>query len=232
MKRLTAMGCSLFLLLGSLWAKEGDRKTEVDRLTKAGEILDEVMATPDKGIPEEIVAHAKCVAVVPSMMKAGFGIGGQYGQGVVTCRTANGWSGPAFYRVAGGSFGLQIGGEAIDLVMLVMNDKGFKNLLASKFKIGADASAAAGPIGRHAGGDTDITMRAEILSYSRSRGAFAGLTLNGNVVQQNGGDTRDFYGHNVAFRDILLGTVKPPTASDAFLTSVRKNLAEPRATAK
>jgi lipid-binding SYLF domain-containing protein len=223
MKQFAVLFCSLFLLLGSLWAKGGDRRTETSRLEKAGDILNEIMSAPDQGIPQEIVAHAKCVAVVPSMLKAGFGLGGQWGQGVVTCRTAAGWSGPAFYRVAGGSFGFQAGGEAVDLVMLIMNDRGFKDLLASKFKIGADASAAAGPIGRHAAGDTDITLRAEILSYSRTRGVFVGLTLNGNMVQQNAGDTRDFYGRNVAFRDILTGKVKPTSGAEPFLDSVHKN---------
>ena len=156
---------------------EGDRAKLRDRLDKAGNILDQITSAPDKGIPQDILAHAECVGIIPTMMKAGFVLGGEYGQGVVTCRTTRGWSAPAFYRLGGGTFGLQIGGEAVDVVMLFMNDRGVQSLLAHKVKIGADASASAGPVGRTAAADTNIALHSEILAYSRSRGLFAGVSL-------------------------------------------------------
>src|SRR5438876_9989334 len=143
------------------------------------------MSTPDKGIPEEILGNAKCIAVVPSLLKGGLGFGGAYGRGVATCRTANGWSAPAPFGIKGGSVGFQIGGQAVDLIMVIMNDEGMQNLLSSKFKLGADASAAAGPVGRHAEGATDWKMRAQVLTYSRARGLFAGITLNGAVISED-----------------------------------------------
>src|SRR5215471_1771211 len=144
-------------LAPAAWAgdEKGSAEEELHRMDAAATVLNEVMATPDKGIPQEVMESTKCVAVVPSMKKGGFVVGASYGKGVATCRTATGWSAPAPFRIAGGSFGLQIGGEAVDLVMLIMNDKGMRNLLNSKFKLGADASVAAGPVGRHAEGDTD-----------------------------------------------------------------------------
>jgi lipid-binding SYLF domain-containing protein len=145
----------------------------------AATVLDEIMGTPDKGIPEELLDSAECVAVIPSMVKIGFVFGGRHGRGIATCRTTTGWSAPAPFSVTGGSRGLQIGGEAVDVVMLVMNDQGMEKMLSSKFKVGADASAAAGPVGRHAEGTTDWKMRAVVITYSRARGAFAGLTVNG-----------------------------------------------------
>src|SRR5512142_2517137 len=174
------------------WA-EGDRDKVLDRVTEAGTVMNEIMAAPDKGIPEEILGSAECVAVVPSFLKGGFIVGGAYGKGVATCRTPNGWSAPAFFRMEGGSFGFQIGGEAADLVMLIMNEKGMQHLMSSKFQIGADAAAAAGPVGRHASADTDWKLRAEVLTYSRSRGLFAGVTLKGNTLRQDKDDTRAFY---------------------------------------
>lgn len=203
-------------------AAEGDRGKLANRLDNAGRIMDEIMSAPDAGIPQEVLDNAKCIAVVPSMVKAAFGLGGQYGQGVVTCRTKDGWSAPAFYRVSGGSFGIQIGGQAVDLIMLFMNDRGMSTLLNSKVKLGVDASVAAGPVGRTAAADTDAAFRAEVLTYSRTRGVFAGLSLNGSFVQQNGGDTRDFYGRNYTFRSILSGEVKAPEAAQPFLGPVAK----------
>lgn len=203
-------------------AAEGDRGKLANRLDNAGQILDEIMSAPDAGIPQEVLDNAHCIAVVPSMVKAALGLGGTYGQGVVTCRTETGWSAPAFYRVSGISGGIQIGGQAIDLVMLFMNDRGMTTLLSSKVKLGADASVAAGPVGRHAAADTDAAFRAEVLTYSRTRGVFAGVSLNGTFVQQNGGDTRDFYGRNYTFRSILKGEVKSPEAAQPFLSSVAK----------
>src|SRR6266404_1533695 len=166
-------------------------ESEADRVESAASVMNEIMSTPDKGIPEEILASAKCVAVVPSMLKGGFVAGGAYGRGVATCRTGNGWSAPAPFSIKGGSFGLQIGGQAVDLVMVIMNDEGMQNLLSSKFKLGADASAAAGPVGRHAEGATDWKMRAEVLTYSRARGLFAGITLNGAVITEDKDATRE-----------------------------------------
>ncbi len=203
-------------------AAAGERDKIVDRVEAAGTVLDEIMAAPDKGIPEEVIGSAQCIGVVPSLLKGGFIVGAAYGKGVVTCRTEKGWSAPAFFRVEGGSFGLQIGGQAVDLVMLVMNEKGMRNLLSSKFKIGADASAAAGPVGRHAEAATDWKMRAELLTYSRARGLFAGISLNGAVVKQDKDDTRTFYGRMVSFRSILTGAVAPPTGSEPFLKAAAK----------
>lgn len=203
------------------WAA-GDRDKVVDRVDSAATVLDEIMAAPDKGIPEEVIGSAQCIGVVPSLLKGGFIVGAAYGKGVVTCRTDKGWSAPAFFRVEGGSFGLQIGGQAVDLVMLVMNDAGMRNLLSSKFKIGADASAAAGPVGRHAEAATDWKMRAELLTYSRARGLFAGISLNGSVVKQDKDDTRNFYGRMVSFRSILTGVVAPPAGSEPLLKAAAK----------
>lgn len=199
-----------------------NREKIVDRVDAAATVLDEIMAAPDKGIPEEVLGSAQCIAVVPSLLKGGFVVGAAYGKGVVTCRTEKGWSAPAFFRVEGGSFGLQIGGQAVDLIMLVMNDNGMRNLLSSKFKIGADASAAAGPVGRHAEAATDWKMRAELLTYSRARGLFAGITLNGEVVKQDKDDTRDFYGRMVSFRSVLTGLVAPAAGSEPFLKAAAK----------
>lgn len=213
-------------------ADEKDTSEEVHRLDAAANVLNEIMGTPDKGVPQEIMESAKCVAVVPSMLKGGFVVGANYGKGVATCRTPTGWSAPAPFRIAGGSVGFQIGGEAIDLVMIVMNDKGMRNLLNSKFKLGADASVAAGPVGRHAEGDTDWKMRAEVLSYSRARGVFAGVALNGAVISQDNDETRVLYRENASFNQILTGSIPPPAGSDNFLATVKKYSAEAKANAK
>ena len=151
------------------------------------------------------MGSAECVAVVPSMLKGGFIFGARYGRGVASCRTPKGWSAPAFFTIKGGSFGLQIGGQAVDLVMLIMNDDGMKNLLNSQFKLGADASVAAGPVGRHAAADTDWKMKAQVLSYSRARGLFAGLELSGAAIGQDKDSTREFYGRMVPFKTSLTG---------------------------
>jgi lipid-binding SYLF domain-containing protein len=225
MKRFVLILAAVALCVPA-FADEGDRGKLGDRLENAGNIMKEIMDAPDKGIPEEILAKAKCIAVVPSLMKAALGLGGQYGQGVVTCRTASGWSAPAFYRVGGGSIGFQIGGQAVDVVMLFMNDRGMNSLLTDKVKLGADASVAAGPVGRHAAADTDATLRAEVLTYSRTRGVFAGVSLNGSWVQQNDGDTRDFYGKRLSFRTILKGGVPAPEAAQPFLNAVRSAVHE------
>jgi lipid-binding SYLF domain-containing protein len=210
-----------------------DVSDEVKRMDQAASVLNEIMGTPDKGIPQEILESAKCVAVVPSMLKGGFVVGANYGKGIATCHTATGWSAPAPFKLAGGSFGFQIGGEAVDVVMLIMNEKGMRNLLNSKFKLGADASVAAGPVGRHAEGDTDWKMRAEVLSYSRARGVFAGVALNGAGISQDQDETRILYGGNdPSFEKILTGGVPAPAGADTFLSTVKKYASEAKANAK
>ena len=202
-----------------------DSKAETDiakRLDNAAHVLDEIMGTPDKGIPKDILSDAKCIVVIPSMINIAVGFGGRHGKGVGTCRTPQGWSAPAPITIAGGSWGLQIGGEATDLVMLVMNQRGMDHLLSSKFKVGAEISGAAGPVGRQASGDTDWKMKAEVLSYSRSRGAFAGIDLNGAVVKQDKDETALLYGKFIPFETILSGKVPPPESAHTFLATVQK----------
>jgi lipid-binding SYLF domain-containing protein len=211
------------------FAADADNKnlsTEVKRVASAATVFDEIMATPDQGIPREILESARCVAVIPSMIKGGFVLGARYGKGVATCRTKAGWSAPAPLTIAGGSWGLQFGAEAVDVVMLVMNDKGMQNLLASKFKLGAEGSVAAGPVGRQAEANTDWKMRAEVLTYSRARGAFAGLELNGAVIKQDDDDTRVLYGKAVPFNRILSGAVPAPAGTHRFVATVSKYAAE------
>ncbi|HEY1649732.1 MAG TPA: lipid-binding SYLF domain-containing protein [Terracidiphilus sp.] len=202
------------------WADQSKEQID-DRLQKAAEVLHQVMATPDKGIPQEVIDHAKCIAVVPHLVKGGFVFGAEGGRGVATCRTEHGWSAPAFFDVEGGSWGLQIGVEGIDLVMVFQNDKGMQDLLSSKFQVGGDASAAAGPVGRHASADTDWKMNAEILTYSRAKGAFAGLTLNGAAVHRDDDAMRTMYGPDASTRTVLSGQVPPPVSAHAFLSAVR-----------
>src|SRR6266700_614732 len=193
-----------------------------DRVQAAADVLNEIESAPDSGIPQEILGKAECVAVVPSMLKGGFIVGGKYGRGLASCRTPKGWSAPAFFTVTGGSVGFQIGGQAVDLVMLIMNNDGMQHLLSSQFSLGADASVAAGPVGRHAEGNTDWKMRAQVLTYSRARGIFAGVSLNGAVMKQDKDSTRDFYGHMVTFKATLTGEVEPPPAANSFLTTLAK----------
>ena len=221
--RTTLAVCSVLLLATAGWSadKEKDQSDIQKRIDNSAKVLDEIMATPDKGIPDKILGDAKCIAVVPSMVKIAIGFGGNHGKGVATCRTENGrWSAIAPITITGGSWGLQLGGQAIDLVMIVMNDEGMKHMLSSKFKIGADASAAAGPVGRQAGADTDLKMKSEVLTYSRSRGLFAGIDLNGAAVTQDKDETRIMYGKFVPFEQILEGKVRSPRMSQPFLTTL------------
>ena len=192
------------------------------RLQASATVLNEIMAAPDKGIPSDILGSAKCVAVVPSLLKGGFVVGGAHGRGMATCRTATGWSAPAPLTTTGGSIGLQIGGQAVDLVMVVMNDRGMQALLSSKFKLGADASVAAGPVGRHTEGSTDWKLRAEVLTYSRARGLFAGISFNGAVIKQDEDATREVYGRMVDFKTILTGSVATPQSAEVFIAAVRQ----------
>ena len=202
------------------WAGSG-REATVDRLDHAGAVLHEIMSAPDKGIPEEVLEHAKCVAVVPHMLKGGFIFGAENGRGVATCRTAEGWSAPAFFTITGGSWGLQIGIEGVDLVLIIQNDRGMQHLINSNFELGGDASAAAGPVGRHASADTDWKLNTEVLTYSRAKGAFAGLTLTGAAIRRDDDSTEAIYGHDISTRQILRGEVPVPTVAGPFLNAVR-----------
>jgi lipid-binding SYLF domain-containing protein len=201
------------------WAGSG-REDSVARLQSSVEVLHAIMSTPDKGIPEEVLSGAKCILVVPNLIKGGFVFGGKHGRGVATCRTPEGWSAPAFVSVGGGSWGLQIGIEGVDLVMLVMNDHGLQHLLSSKFELTGEGSVAAGPVGRHASAGTDWKMNTEVLTYSRSKGVFAGLTLEGAVVEQDNDSTRAIYGKHMMFRTILSGKAATPRSADAFVKAV------------
>ncbi len=200
-----------------------DVKTDIsNRLDAAKATLDAIMKTPDQAIPNNIMQQATCVAVVPGLKKAAFIVGGEYGQGVVTCRTGHGWSGPAFIKMTGGSFGFQIGGSGTDLVLVAMNQKGMQDLLQSKFKIGGNVAAAAGPVGRSSSASTDWKLNSELLSYSRSKGLFAGVDLSGVAVTQNEDDTTTFYGAPHTFEQILKGNVMPPPAARPFVRTVAK----------
>src|SRR3982075_1599009 len=215
---------TIALFLSSLtWAADDKDESDINkRIDSAANVLNEIMATPDKAIPDSIMSDARCIAVIPSMIKIAIGIGGNHGKGVATCRTANGWSAPAPIAITGGSWGLQLGGQAVDVVMVIMNDQGMQHLLSSKFKLGADASAAAGPVGRDATAGTDVKLRAEVLTYSRTRGLFAGIDLSGAVINQDQDSTRTLYGKMIPFETILNGKVEPPSASSSFLAAVRK----------
>ena len=223
MKRVSLLLAVLVLLPFTFAQTENkaDNKA-VARVEAAGTVLNEIESAPDQGIPEEVLGSAECVAVVPSLLKGGFIVGGRYGRGVASCRTEKGWSAPAFLMVSGGSVGFQIGGQAVDLVMLVMNKEGMDNLLSSKFQLGADASVAAGPVGRHAEGSTDWKMRAQVLTYSRARGIFAGVSLSGARVTQDKDTTREFYGRMVPFKTALTGTIPAPDSAYPFLNSLAK----------
>jgi lipid-binding SYLF domain-containing protein len=221
-----AIALSAILSLTSFGWAATDREATNDRLDHSGSVLHEIMAAPDKGIPEEVLEHAKCIAVVPHMIKGGFVFGAENGRGVATCRSENGWSAPMFFAITGGSWGLQIGIEGVDLVMIIQNERGMRQLLSSKFSLGADASAAAGPVGRHASANTDWKLDAEILTYSRAKGAFAGLTLNGASIRHDEDSTKAIYGRNVSNRRILRGEVNMPAGARSFLDAVRSAKAQ------
>lgn len=226
-RSLLVLGASLALFASMAWSADKDQSDIDKRLDASTKVLDEIMGTPDKAIPDKVMGEAKCIAVIPSMVKIAIGIGGNHGKGVATCRTESGrWSAPAPITITGGSWGLQLGGQAVDIVMVVTNDNGMQHLLSSKFKIGADASAAAGPVGRDAGADTDWKMKAEVLTYSRARGVFAGIDLNGSAVTQDKDETRLLYGSFVPFADIFSGKVQRPEASAPFLAAVRRYSAQ------
>lgn len=206
---------------------QSDRAEVLNRLNEAGKNLEQLISAPDDAIPENVLANAKCVAIVPDMVKGGFVIGGQHGRGVATCRTpGKGWSAPAFFTITGGSWGAQIGAESVDLTMLVMDDRGMNDLLSANWQIGAGASVAAGPVGRQASAATDYKLESSVLTYSRTKGLFAGLTLNGANVRQDNDSTTAFYGKNYDFRTLLTGKVPAPPQANTFLASVRQNFRE------
>ena len=226
--------CLLTLMASTaLTARAAEDTHKIDsRLTAATNTIDEIMSVPDKAVPDGIARKAVCVGVVPGLKKGAFVVGGEYGQGVVTCRTGRGWSAPVFIRMAGGSFGFQIGGQGTDLVLVAVNDKGFQDLLHDKFKIGGDAAAAAGPVGRDAQAGTDLKLRAELLTWSRSRGVFAGIDLNGVSVSQNREDTDEIYGGPHPFNQILHGSVAPPAVAEPFLHAVSHYFGEAEAASR
>ena len=221
MKKAIGVLCGLAMCAGMIPAKAQDAKL-TDRLASAAAVIDEVMATPDKGIPQTILAKASCVVVVPHYKKGAFLVGAQYGQGVATCRTPRGWSAPVFVRLEGGSFGWQIGGQSTDLVLVAMNQGGLESMLKSKFKLGGDASVAAGPVGRDAEASTDVVLHAEFLTYSRNRGLFAGLDLSGTDLSQNGDDTRTEYGTDEPFERVLHGGIPTPANARRFVHTVAR----------
>jgi len=220
MKKAIASICLCFMLTCTTAFAASSREDLQARVDAAKVVLEQIMAAQDKSIPMNILQQATCVGVVPGLIKGAFVFGGQYGQGVVTCRTGHGWSAPVFIRMAGGSFGFQIGGQSTDLVLVAVNDRGFQDLLKSKFKIGGDASAAAGPVGRSGQAATDWKMNAELLSYSRNKGLFAGIDLDGTSVSQNKEDTELYFGGANSFESILRGNVAVPEGAVPFVRSV------------
>jgi lipid-binding SYLF domain-containing protein len=192
------------------------------RVQLSARVLDSIMGVKDKAIPDKIMKDAKCVAVIPHTFRIALGFGGEHGKGVATCRTGHGWSGPAPIDITGGSWGLQIGGESVDLVLVVMNQQGMDNLLNDKFRIGATASGAAGPIGRDVSAQTSYKFNADVLTYSRAKGAFAGIDLSGAVINQDKDETRVLYGHMHPFNQILNGSVAPPKGTGSFVAAVTK----------
>jgi len=207
-------------LLVTLTAVASDREDDINRTQKAAQVFKEIMSTPDKGIPQELLESVKCIAIIPGELKFAFIFGGNYGRGLATCRTEHGWSAPMFVAIEGGSVGYQIGGSSTDLVMLFMNDHALQSLVSDKFKLGADASVAAGPVGRHASADTDLRLKAEVLSYSRAKGVFAGVSLDGAVVQADKSEDKAMYGDHVDRHEILDGKVAVPASARPLLHEI------------
>ncbi len=208
------------VLLVTLTAVASDREDDVTRTDKATQVFKEIMNAPDRGIPQDLLESAKCIAIIPGDVKFAFIFGGNYGRGLATCRTGHGWSAPMFLAIDGGSVGYQIGGSSTDIVLLFMNDRALQSLLGDKFKLGADASVAAGPVGRNASAGTDLKLNAEILSYSRSKGVFAGVSLNGAVVQADKSGDEAMYGNEVNRHEILDGKVAVPASARALLDEI------------
>jgi SH3 domain-containing YSC84-like protein 1 len=216
-----------------LVAKDKPKTPEpIARMGAAKTVFDEIMAAPDKGIPSDLLGKAYCVVIVPGAKRAGFIFGGQYGKGVVSCRTPKAWSGPSTIRIEGGSFGLQIGAGETDVILVVMNKGGAERLMSTKFTLGGDASAMAGPVGRSSTAQTDAGMKAEILSYSRARGVFGGLTINGSTLRPDNDDNKVIYGSEVGHKDILMGKVPAPKSAWPLLADIRRHTGWPAAAAK
>jgi len=194
-----------------------DRDDDVNRIESSKRVFHEVMNTPDHGIPRDLLASARCIAIIPGTLKFAFVLGGNYGRGIASCRTENGWSAPMFVALNGGSVGYQAGGSSTDIILLFMNDHALQSLLGDKFKLGADTSVAAGPVGRTASADTDARMNAEILSYSRAKGIFAGVSLDGAVVEADHSGDVAMYGHDVHRDEILHGHVVVPASANGLL---------------
>jgi lipid-binding SYLF domain-containing protein len=200
-------------------------KAQRDRLSEAAVVLDEIRSASDKNIPEELWEKASCVAVIPSVKKGAFIVGGEYGKGVVSCREGTTWSAPSFVQLEKGSVGFQLGGETIDLVLLVMNEHGMKRLLEDKVTLGGEASVAGGPVGRDVRAMTDAQLKAEMLSYSRAQGLFAGVNLSGGVLAPDKDDNRDLYGREISPKDILVGkSVTTPAAAQPFMTALKRTI--------
>jgi lipid-binding SYLF domain-containing protein len=226
LKRLLIV--TTLVLFATLTAVASDREDDVNRINKAAQVFHEIMNAPDQGIPQELLESVKCIAIIPGELKFAFIFGGNYGRGLATCRTEHGWSAPMFVAIEGGSVGYQIGGSSTDLVMLFMNDHALQSLLSDKFKLGADASVAAGPVGRHASADTDAKLSAEILSYSRAKGVFAGVSLDGAVVQADKSGDKAMYG-DVDRHEILRGNVPVPESARPLLHEIGKYVHEAKA---
>ncbi len=222
MKRFIATAVIAASMSTAAFAADSTDAKLTARIDSAHEVLHQLMATPDKGVPLDIAAKAQCVVVVPSFKKGAFVVGGEYGQGVATCRTADGWSAPAFIQLTGASFGFQIGGQSTDLVLVGINHKSVDDLLKDKIKLGGDISAAAGPVGRDSQASTTELANAEFLTYSRAKGLFAGIDLNGDEVHQNTKDTETFYGSNIPFKTILSGQTPTPPSADHFIRTVNE----------
>jgi SH3 domain-containing YSC84-like protein 1 len=217
--------CTILLVSGFVYAAENDSTRRVER---SAEVFQEIMAAPDKGIPEDLLAKAHCVVIVPDLKKGAFIVGAKYGKGVVTCRTADGkWSAPASIRVEGGSVGFQIGGEVTDVVMLVMNQRGMDKLLGDKFTLGGEGEVAAGPVGRAASAQTDAKMTAEMLSYSRNKGLFAGISLTGATLRPDLKDNEELYGKPLSNREILTSKTAPPPAASKLLAELNRYAMKP-----
>src|SRR5208282_1292759 len=215
LKRILAV--TTLIAIASLTAVASDREDDVNRTHRAARVFKEIMDTPDRGIPSGLLESAKCVAIIPGDKKFAFIFGGSYGRGLATCRTEHGWSAPMFVAIDGGSVGYQIGGSSTDIVMLFMNDHALQSLMSDKFKLGADASVAAGPVGRNATAATDLKLNAEILSYSRSKGIFAGVSLDGAVMQADKSGDKAMYGDDVNRHEILSGKVAVPASARALV---------------
>ncbi len=230
MKKISGVLCALAMTASTFSAHAADMEKLSNRLNHATSVLQEIMGTPDKGIPQSILAGASCVVVIPAYKKAAFIVGGDYGQGVATCRVSAGkWSAPVFVQATGGSFGFQIGGQSTDLVLVAMNQGGLQHMLGNKFKLGGDAAVAAGPVGRNAQAATDASLHAEFLTYSRSRGLFAGIDLTGTYLGQNKDDTRDEYGSDLPFKSVLMGSQKTPANAVNFVHTVARYFAVSKA---